>query len=71
MYMIKKVAIREIGISIKGRTAINQLRKKKKITNTTSINAMIKVSLTSASELRMFWVLSINTLIQCLICSIF
>ena len=51
--MIKKVAISEIGISINGLNAINQLRKKKKITSTTSIKAMISVSFTSDNDCRM------------------
>ena len=61
MYMIKNVEISEIGISINGRIAMSQLRKKKNITSTTSINAMMSVSFTSASELRIFFVLSIKT----------
>ena len=45
--MMKNVAISEIGISISGRMAISQFRKKKKITSTTSAKAMISVSFTS------------------------
>ena len=51
MYMMKKVAISEIGISINGRIAISQLRKKKKITSTTSTKAMMSVSFTSAKRI--------------------
>src|SRR5450432_2540388 len=58
MYMIKKVATSEMGISINGRTAINQLRKKMKITSTTSVKAMMSVSFTSAKDCRMVAVLS-------------
>ena len=60
--MIKKVAISEIGISINGRMAISQFRKKKKITSTTSAKAMINVSSTSLNDCRIFLVLSIKTL---------
>ncbi len=60
MYMIKKVAINEMGISIKGLMAINQLRKKKKITITTKLKEIIKVSCTSSNDLRIFLVLSIK-----------
>ena len=61
-YITKKVAINDIGISISGRIAISQLRKKKKITNTTSPNEIMRVSFTSLSDLRMISVLSIITL---------
>ena len=61
-YMIKKVAISEMGISINGRSAISQLRKKKNITKTTSEKEIIKVSFTSLSERRIISVLSIITL---------
>ena len=59
-YMIKKVAIKEIGISIKGRMAINQFLKKKKITNTTNANEMTMVSFTSESARLTLMVLSIG-----------
>ena len=59
--MIKKVAIREMGISINGLIAINQFLKKKKITNTTSVNEITMVSFTSDKARRTFFVLSIGT----------
>ena len=59
-YMIKKVAIKEIGMSIKGRIAINQFLKKKKITNTTNTNEITMVSFTSDNARRTFLVLSIG-----------
>src|SRR4051794_25915598 len=46
-YMIKNVATSEIGISIKGRSAISQLRKNINITSTTNPNAIPSVSSTS------------------------
>ena len=61
-YMIKNVAISEIGISIKGRMAINQFLKKKNITKTTNPNEMRRVSSTSFKDWRTFFVLSINNL---------
>ena len=60
-YIIKKVAIKEIGISIKGRIAINQFLKKKKITNTTNAKEITMVSFTSDSARLTFFVLSIGT----------
>lgn len=61
-YMMKKVAMSEIGISISGRRAIFQLRKKKKMTSTTRENAINSVSSTSSRERRTFRVLSISVL---------
>ena len=61
MYIIKKVATNEIGISIKGLIAINQSRKKAKITSTTNPKDIIKVSSTSLMDLRIFSVLSSST----------
>ena len=58
MYMMKNVATSEMGISIKGRIAISQSRKKKKITSTTNPKEMNKVSFTSLIDFRMFTVLS-------------
>ena len=49
MYIIKKVAINEIGISINGLMAINQFLKKKNITNTTKLNEIKIVSFTSCN----------------------
>ena len=60
-YIMKKVAINEIGISISGLIAINQFLKKKNITNTTSANEIKIVSFTSSKALRTFLVLSIGT----------
>ena len=60
MYIIKKVATNEIGISIKGRIAIKIFLKNAKITNTTKLKEMSKVSSTSSILLRTFFVLSIN-----------
>ena len=59
-YIIKKVAINEIGISINGLIAISQFLKKKKITNTTSVNEITMVSFTSDNARRTFLVLSIG-----------
>ena len=59
-YMIKKVAINEIGISIKGLIAINQFLKKKKITNTTNTKDITIVSFTSNNARRTLMVLSIG-----------
>ena len=59
--MIKKVATSEIGMSINGRMAISQSRKNRKMTSTTRMNEITSVSSTSAKDLRMFLVLSINT----------
>ena len=59
-YIIKNVAIKEIGISINGRMAINQFLKKKKITNTTNTKEITIVSFTSAKARRIFKVLSIG-----------
>ena len=61
IYIIKKVAIKEIGMSIKGLIAINQFLKKKKITSTTNANEIKIVSLTSSKARRMVLVLSIGT----------
>ena len=63
-YMIKKVAINEIGISINGRIAISQSLKKKKITSTTRVNEIANVSSTSLIDLRILVVLSSNTFIS-------
>ena len=60
MYMIKNVAMSEIGMSIIGRIAINQFLKKKKITSTTSVNEISRVSSTSLIALLTFFVWSIN-----------
>ena len=60
--MMKNVAIKEIGISISGRMAISQFRKKKKITNTTKPKEITSVSSTSFKDWRTFLVLSINNL---------
>ena len=60
-YIIKKVAISDMGISISGRMAINQFLKKKKITSTTNEKEMIKVSFTSFSDCLTFLVLSMST----------
>ena len=60
-YIMKKVAIKEIGISISGLIAINQFLKKKNITSTTKANEMKIVSFTSCKALRTFLVLSIGT----------
>src|SRR4051794_34736892 len=40
-YMMKNVATSEIGMSINGRRAVSQLRKKKKITSTTNEKEMM------------------------------
>ena len=61
MYMIKKVAISEIGISIKGLMAISQFLKKKKITSTTNPNEIKIVSFTSVKARRIVLVLSMGT----------
>src|SRR6476659_7907853 len=61
-YITKNVATNEIGMSINGRMAVSQLRKKKKITSTTKAKEMMSVSSTSLSDWRMFLVLSIKTL---------
>ena len=61
IYMIKKVAMSEIGISIKGLIAINQFLKKKKITSTTNPKEIKMVSLTSVKARRIVFVLSIGT----------
>ena len=61
IYMIKKVAIKDIGISIKGLMAVNQSRKKKKTTSTTKAKEIKSDSSTSLIDLRMFCVLSSNT----------
>ena len=53
-YMMKNVDTSEMGISINGRKAISQSRKKRKITITTSPKAIAKVSSTSASDWRIF-----------------
>ena len=63
-YMIENVAIKEIGISINGRIAINQSLKKKKITNTTNVKDITSVSFTSLIDFRILTVLSSNTLIS-------
>ena len=60
-YIIKKVAIKEIGISTRGLIAMSQFLKKKNITNTTSANEIKIVSFTSSKALRTFLVLSIGT----------
>src|SRR6478752_2764359 len=52
-YIMKKVATSDIGMSINGRIAVSQLRKKKKITSTTSANEIISVSSTSLNDRRM------------------
>ena len=62
MYMTKNVATSDMGISINGRTATSRLRKKNRITMTTSENAMISVSSTSLIDWRTRRVLSIRTL---------
>ena len=59
-YIMKKVAIKEIGMSMSGLIAINQFLKKKNITNTTSANEIKIVSFTSCKALRIFLVLSIG-----------
>ena len=56
MYITKNVAMSEIGISIIGRIAISQFRKKKKITSTTSVNEISRVSSTSLIALLTFFV---------------
>ena len=61
MYIIKKVAINEIGMSTKGLMAINQFLKKKKITNTTNEKEIKMVSLTSNNARRTVFVLSMGT----------
>ena len=63
-YMIKKVAIKEIGISINGRIAISQSRKNTNITSITKIKAMMSVSFTSLIECRILTVLSMNKFIS-------
>ena len=64
IYITKNVATKEIGISIKGRIAVSQSRKKKKITSTTNAKEINNVSSTSLIDLRMFCVLSSNTFIS-------
>ena len=59
-YMMKKVDMSDIGISISGRMAISQFLKKKKITRITSKIDISKVSFTSVSDRRTFSVLSIK-----------
>ena len=54
IYMMKKVAIKEIGISINGLMAVSQSRKKKKITSTTKAKEIKSDSSTSLIDLRMF-----------------
>ena len=61
MYIIKKVAISEIGISIKGLMAISQFLKKKKITSTTNPKEIKIVSFTSVKARRIVLVLSMGT----------
>src|SRR3954471_22838080 len=61
-YITKKVATSDIGMSINGRRAVSQLRKKKKITSTTSAKEIISVSSTSLRDRRILVVLSTNTL---------
>jgi len=60
-YIMKNVAIKEIGMSINGLIAINQFLKKKNITSTTNAKEIKMVSFTSSKALRTFLVLSIGT----------
>ena len=60
IYMMKNVATNEIGISISGLIAIIQFLKKKKITNTTKVKEINKVSSTSLIEALTFLVWSIK-----------
>ena len=56
MYITKNVAISEIGMSMIGRMAMSQFLKKKKITSTTSVKEISKVSSTSLIALLTFFV---------------
>src|SRR5690606_6509030 len=58
-YIMKKVAIKDTGMSTNGRKAIDQLRKNTYTNNTTKTIAIIKVSTTSKAEFRTNCVLSI------------
>ena len=57
-YMIKNAPINETGISINGRNAMSQSRKKRKIISTTNKKAMSNVSSTSVIEVLIKRVLS-------------
>jgi len=57
-YMMKNVAINETGISIKGRNAIDQSLKNKKIMMITKITEIANVSATSTTDFLMKIVLS-------------
>ena len=57
-YMMKNVAIKETGISINGRNAIDQSLKNKKIIKTTKMIEINKVSATSTTDFFMKSVLS-------------
>ena len=57
---MKNVEINDIGISIRGRRAISQLRKNKNITRITNDNAIRRFCLTSVNDLRTLFVLSIR-----------
>ena len=59
-YITKKVAINEIGMSIKGRMAIKIFLKNKKMTITTRLNEINKVSATSRILFLTLTVLSIS-----------
>src|SRR5664279_4433798 len=59
-YIIKKVDINDIGMSIRGRRAISQLQKNKKITIITIDNAIARVCFTSVNDFRTLLVLSIR-----------
>ena len=56
MYITKNVAMSEIGMSMIGRMAMSQFLKKKKITSTTSVKEISKVSSTSLIALLTFFV---------------
>src|SRR5882757_4044654 len=64
IYMMKKVATNEIGISISGLIAISQSLKKKNITSTTKEKDIANVSSTSFIDFLMLTVLSSNTFIS-------
>ena len=63
-YIIKKHETKEMGMSMRGRMAIIQFLKKKKITRITRHSEMMSVSFTSSNDLRTLFVVSISIFIS-------
>src|SRR5687768_13308300 len=63
-YITEKVPMTHIGSAIEGMIVAGILRRKRKITSTTSISARYKVNLTSSTEARMLTERSYSTWIS-------